>query len=280
VIENTETVIVTLSGGASTSFSLTASSTTGTATTNITDDDNVPANLVLSVANNTDAAEPSTNGSFTISLPAGYTASEDITVNYTVAGTAGAGADYTALGASVDIPAGQNSVTVTVPVQDDQLIENTETVILTLTGGTSANFTLTSSTTNGNATVNITDDDNVPANLVLSVSQTGDAAEPGTNGTFRISLPTGITASEDITVNYTTSGTAVSGTDYTALTGTVLIPAGMNGVTVPVPVLDDQLIEPAETVILTLNGGTSTSFIFTGTGRTVHTMIIRHPTAC
>ncbi len=46
------------------------------------------------------------------------------------------------------------------------------------------------------------------------------------------------------------TGTATAGTDYTALTGTVVIPAGRSSVTVPVAVQNDDLIEPAETVIL------------------------------
>ncbi|HWV66642.1 Calx-beta domain-containing protein [Chitinophaga sp.] len=263
VIETPEAVILTLTGGTSTSFSFTASATSGNATVNIADDDNVAANLVINVTNPVDGAEPATNGTFTVGLPAGYTASEDITVSYTTGGTAIGGTDYTALGGTVVIPAGQNSVPVTVNVIDDQIIENTETVILTATGASSTSFTLAASSTSGNATVNIADDDNTATNRMLSVSNAGNAAEPGTNGSFTISLPAGVTPAEDITVNYTIAGTALSGTDYNALSGTVVIPAGQNSVAVPVSVIDDQVIETTEAVILTLTGGTSTSFTFT-----------------
>ncbi|HVI49040.1 MAG TPA: Calx-beta domain-containing protein [Chitinophaga sp.] len=263
IIENTETVILTATGATSTSFTLVASGTSGNATVNIADDDNTPANLVLSVNNAGDAAEPNTDGSFIISLPGGVTSAEDITVNYTVSGTATSGTDYNALSGTVVIPAGQNSVSVPVSVINDQVIENAETVILTLTGGASANFTLTASTTNGNATVKINDDDDVAVNRVLKVSRTADAAEPGTNGSFQVSLPAGVTATEDITANYTISGTAVNGTDYTSLAGSVVIPAGQNGVTIPVTVKDDQIIENTEIVIMTLTNGTSASFAFT-----------------
>ncbi|MFC7527042.1 Calx-beta domain-containing protein, partial [Parapedobacter sp. GCM10030251] len=167
------------------------------------------ANLVLSITGTTDGAEPGTDGAFTIGLPSGITATEDITVTYTVSGTAAAGSDYTALTGTVTIPAGQNSVSVPVAVSDDQVIEGTETVILTLTGGSSTSFTFTASGTDGSATVNITDDEStVPANLVLSITGTTDGAEPGTDGAFTIGLPSGITATEDITVTYTVSGTA------------------------------------------------------------------------
>jgi gliding motility-associated-like protein len=263
VIENTETVIATVSGGASANFTFTASGTNNVATVDITDNENIPANLVLNVTNAADGAEPSTNGSFNINLPAGILPSEDITVSYTISGTATSGDDYTALTGSAIILAGQNSVTVQVPVKDDQIIENTETVIMTLAGGTSTSFTFTGT---NNATVNIADDENTPANLALTATKTADGTEPSTNGEFTISLPAGIVSSEDITVNYTVAGTAAPGTDYTALSGSVIIPAGQNSVTIPVIVSGDMLIEPVETVILTLAGGTSTSFTFTGSG--------------
>lgn len=262
VIEQTETVIATLTDGTSANFTFTASGTNGNATVNITDDENTPANLVLNVTNAADGAEPATNGSFNVSLPAGIVSSEDITVSYTISGTATSSSDYTALSGTVTIPAGQNSAAVQVTVTDDQIIENTETVIMTLAGGTSGSFTFAGT---GNATVNITDNDNTPANLALTATKTADGAEPSTNGEFTISLPAGITSAEDITVNYTVAGTA-TGADYTALSGSVIIPAGQNSVTIPVIVTGDALIEPTETVILTLNGGTSTSFTFTGTG--------------
>ncbi len=264
VIENTETVIATLAGGTSTSFTFTG---TANATANITDDDNIPANLVLSITKGADAAEPGTNGSFNISLLAGISSSEAITVNYTIAGTATAGTDYTTLTGTATIPAGQNSVSVPVTVINDQLVENTETVILTLTGGASTSFTFTVSTTNNVATVNITDDENSTTNRVLSIVKTTDAAEPSANGLFTISLPCcGVTPSEDINVNYTVSGTATAGVDYTALSGSVVIPAGQNSVTLPLTVSNDQIIEGVETVIVALGGGSSANFTYTVSG--------------
>ncbi len=261
LIENTETITIAVTGGSSTSFTFTAGSN---ATLDIADDDNVPENLVLSIKKATDAAEPGTNGSFSIGLPAGVTVAEDITVNYMISGTATAGVDYTTLTGTVTIPAGQNSVSLPVTVTNDNILESTETVIATLTGGASANFTFTGT---GNAIVNITDDEStVPANLQLTVSKGGDAFESGANGSFTISLPGGITSSEAITVNYTISGTANAGTDYATLSGTAVIPAGQTSVSVPVTAINDQVIESPETVILTLNGGTSGSLIFTGTG--------------
>ncbi len=161
------------------------------------------------------------------------------------------------------LPAGQNSVAVPVTVIDDALLETTETVVVTATDATGPGFPFTISTTNGNATVNITDDENTPDKRVLSIVKTTDAAEPSTNGAFSISLPAGVLASETIAVSYTISGTATGGTDYANLSGTVNIPAGGNSVSLPVNVINDQLIENTETVIATLSGGASTNFTYT-----------------
>ncbi|MFC7526893.1 Calx-beta domain-containing protein, partial [Parapedobacter sp. GCM10030251] len=267
IIEGTETVVLTLTGGTSSSFAFTASGTDGEAAVHIADDENTDANRILSIAGTTDGAEPGTDGAFTISLPSGITATADITVNYTVTGTATGGTDYTALTGTVTIPAEENGIAVPVTVSDDRIIEGAETVVLTLTGGSSTSLAFTASSTDGEATVNIADDEStVPANLELAVSKGADGSEPGTDGSFMISLPSGITVSEDITVSYTATGTAEAGTDFTALTGTIVIPAGENSITVPVAVSDDRIIEGSETVILTLTGGTSASFTFTGTG--------------
>ncbi|RQP03852.1 MAG: DUF11 domain-containing protein, partial [Paracoccus sp. BP8] len=218
----------------------------------IADDEGaVPANLELSIGKAADGAEPGTDGGFTISLPAGIAVSEDVTVVYAISGTAAAGDDYIAITGAITIPAGQNRVAVPVTVTDDQVIEATETVMITLAGGSSANFTFTGT---GSATVNITDDEStVPANLELTINKTADAAEPGTDGGFTISLPTGITASEGVTVTYTIGGTATVGDDYAALSGTAVIKTGDNSVMVRVTILDDDLSEPVETVIVTLS---------------------------
>ena len=51
-------------------------------------------------------------------------------------------------------------------------------------------------------------------------------------------------------MNYTLSGTATSGDDYTALSGTLTFAAGEERKTVWVSVTDDNLSEASETVFL------------------------------
>jgi uncharacterized repeat protein (TIGR01451 family) len=220
----------------------------------------------ISVKKRTDAAELGTGGTFRFSLPTGITYTEDITVNYTVTGTATAGTDYTSLPDSVVIPAGTNYVDVNYNTNDDKIIEGNETVIVTLTSATAGSsdsyLTFPLSATDYSATGTISDDDNTATYMVLNLAATTGAGEPATNGAFTLSLPTGYTAKEDLTLTYTVSGSATPGDDYTALSGTVIIPAGTNSMTLPVNVIDNYKADGTRTVILTLVSGTDGTHTF------------------
>src|SRR5205823_5356773 len=55
-----------------------------------------------------------------------------------------------------------------------------------------------------------------------------------------------------LTVSYATAGTATSGTDYIALSGSVTIPAGSSSAAIAVTPVDDALVEPNESIIVTV----------------------------
>lgn len=94
-----------------------------------------------------------------------------------------------------------------------------------------------------------------PTEVVLAVTD-AQAAEDGSDQTLAFSvIRAGDTATE-LTVNYTVSGTATSGADYTALPASVTIPAGSATAQVVVTALTDALLEQLETVTLTLSAGT------------------------
>ncbi|HXV70607.1 MAG TPA: Calx-beta domain-containing protein, partial [Acidimicrobiia bacterium] len=93
-----------------------------------------------------------------------------------------------------------------------------------------------------------------PGNVPPSVSVVATdavAAEPADNGLFTFTR-TGPT-SDPLTVGYTVSGTATSGADYTALSGSVTFPIGQSSVTQPVTVINDGAPESDETVIVTIS---------------------------
>ncbi len=65
-------------------------------------------------------------------------------------------------------------------------------------------------------------------------------------GLIRFRLPNGVKTSEDITISYTLSGTALNGTDYNTLSSSVVMPAGMDYVDFFVNTIDDKIIEGTE----------------------------------
>jgi len=75
-------------------------------------------------------------------------------------------------------------------------------------------------------------------------------------------------SAQTVTVDYATSnGTATAGADYTAATGTLTFTPGQTSRTVTVTVLNETVVEPDETVILTLsNPSNATIGDATGTG--------------
>ncbi len=96
--------------------------------------------------------------------------------------------------------------------------------------------------------------DVTPALEVSITANLASAGEPSTNGQFTVSLNR--TSAQDTVVSYVVTGDATAGSDYTPLTGEVTILANQISAVIDVTVLTDALIEPSETVIVTLTGVT------------------------
>ncbi len=185
-----------------------------------------------------------TTGQFTVSMwPAPAT---DTTVNLTWSGTATSGVDYTALPSSVLIPAGQTSTTVTVTGLNDAVTEGPESIIGTIAAGSGYTVDTPSSAT---ATLSEYGDNVSIAATTPTASKTGS----GSSGVF--TLTRDLTAGA-LTVNLTVSGTAVSGTDYTALPATATFADGQMTATVTVaPIPDSLYMRTPKTVIATIAAG-------------------------
>jgi len=211
---------------------------------------NVPTTPTVTItASDASAGEPSNTGSFSVARTGSTAAS--LTVNYGIGGTATNGTDYNSVATSVTIPAGAASAAVTVTPRDDTAQESNETVILTLSSN--ASYTVGSPSS---ATVTIADND-APATLPVVTVTASDpsAGEPSNAGAFTVSRMGATTAS--LAVSYTVGGTATPGTDYTALSGSVTIPAGAASAAVTVIPRDDTAPESGETVVVTLSAGGS-----------------------
>ena len=178
----------------------------------------------------------------------------DTVINITTTtGTAGA-ADFTSVTTTVTIPAGQTSVTVSVPTVDDNIGESTETFLVT---GTSTGTSNTIATGVGTIT----------PNDPVTVTVSNVTVVEGASAVFTVTLSNPSSVATTIVVS-TNNGTAVAPGDYTSVsTITVTIPAGATSVNVIVPTIDDTIVESTETftIVATI---TSTNTLTTTVGAT------------
>ncbi|WP_236615673.1 beta strand repeat-containing protein [Rhodopirellula europaea] len=222
-------------------------------TVTIEDDDTATVSIVAT----TDAVEPGTNGVFTVSLT--NPSSTDTVISYTVTGDANTGTigntDYTPLSGTVTILAGDTTATIDVAVLDDMILEDNETVTVTLDAITAGDTDISVGAANSD-TVTISDDDTAEVTIAAT---TASASEPSTDGQFTVTIDKA--SDTDTVISYTVTGDANTGTigntDYTPLSGTVTILAGDTTATIDVEVLDDSVVEGSESVIVTLDAITA-----------------------
>ncbi|MDB5336673.1 MAG: hypothetical protein JWN70_2292 [Planctomycetaceae bacterium] len=261
LVEANETLTVTLGTVTPVAPVAAASIVTGVVGTGtITDNDSA----TVSVAKITDGAETNTptNGKFTVTQSA--VSSTDTIVSYSITGTATAGSDYTTLSGTVTIPAGQTSVDINVAVLTDNIVEATETVIVTLTGISAGDPQITVNATP--ATVNITDNDT--ATFTIDNVTVNEA-----DGTLVFTLATDKALDTDVIINVTFGGGTATGggTDYVSTTQSITFLAGQSSKHVSVAITDDNIVEATETFGATLStsavlGGRSVNLSDTGTG--------------
>src|SRR6185503_14192376 len=171
-----------------------------------------------------------------------------LAVRYSLGGTAANGTDYAGLSGILTIPAGSSSANLMISPIDDASVEGNETVVVTLSP--EAGYVMGSPSS---ATITIVDNDQTPPSqpTVTVLANDSNATEKGRNrGKFTFSR-TGSIASA-LTVSYSVAGSATSGTDYTALSGSVTILAGRSSAIVNVTPIDDDVAEGTETVEVTL----------------------------
>jgi uncharacterized repeat protein (TIGR01451 family) len=139
--------------------------------------------------------------------------------------------------------------TVVVTPIDDAIVEGAHTcspTSIAAAGGGYAGQTATP------PTINITDNDTA----TVSILNTTNGAEAGpVTGVMTITQTKASTVNTVIT--YTVSGTATAGSDFTALSGTVTVLAGALTTAITIPTLNDFIVDPNETVIVTLTAVTS-----------------------
>jgi hypothetical protein len=170
-------------------------STVRTTTTYILNDDD---NYSLSIQTSQNGSEPSTNVIYTVSITPSNQSGVPITGDVSYSGTAsGSGVDYSAGGSTFSIANGSSSTTLTLVVQDDLLVEGSETVTATISNASTGIITTAS------ANANIADND-VAGFTISKTSIT--MSEAGGTDTFTVVL----TAQPDTDVVINISGSLLA----------------------------------------------------------------------
>ena len=239
IFEDDENFAVTLNSATD----ATISTTNGTATGIITNDDPIPTvSISPALVSQDEGNDGTTAYTFTVSLS--NPSDRPITVVYgTTDGTALAGEDYVANGGTlVFTPDGSLSQTITVLVKGDNTFEPNEEFSITLNNATNA----TIDPSNSIATGVLINDDPRPTISIEDISTTeGDSGI--TNATFTVTLSN--PSAETITVQYvTTNGTAtVANGDYTSTGGILTFNPGETSTTFDVAITGDTTREADET---------------------------------
>ncbi len=228
---------------------------TGTGTVNIADNDASQVYVELNTGTGLEPASSSANGPvFQIARPASGAA---ITVNYSITGTATSGSDFTALPGTISFAAADTSRTIIVSMLADTLMEDAESVTLTLLPGTG--YTLMQSQFSSmTAWIFDGDQEVVDVNVADGTSAlTTHLGETSGSGEDFLISRRAVTA-VPLVVNYSISGTATSGADFTPLSGSATIPANATSVLVTVFPVNDSIPEGVETIIMTLTPASGT----------------------
>jgi uncharacterized delta-60 repeat protein len=201
-------------------------------------------------------------GSATITVSRGGGSAGEVRVDYATSnGTATAGIDYTATSGTLIFANGVNTLTFSIPLTADQLIEPNETVNITLSNVQGTGSLGTQNT----AVLNILNDDTP----ILQFQSAGYSLPEGSGSLPILVVRTGGGASLPVTVNYATSdvssylqncnvfnGAATSRCDYVGVLGTLHFAANETSKTISIPIVDDTYVEGAETFFISLTNPT------------------------
>ena len=165
-----------------------------------------------------------------------------LTVNFATANnTAVAGQDYTAVSGTLTFADGETSKTISLPIINDNVVEDSETMFVTL----SSPATPAVVGALGVVVVRIWDSNTFPILSVIGTSvNEGNSGNTNTVVTVNLSIAIGQT----VTVLYQTfSMTATVGLDFQPVSGMLTFAPGVTSQTVSVPIIGDTIDEPDET---------------------------------
>ena len=233
------------------------------------------ANVTISISGPATALNEGTDTTLTVTLSGAVT--EETIVSWTSAHVTTESADYgTPVSGSLTFANGDdasNPQTFTIPLADDLLSETEESFTVSL--GAVTQGTAVIDTSQQSATITIAASDQITVNLQRKT----ETVLEGNYAQFDVSLtPLGVIPTLELTVQYSTSGTATAGADYTTTTGTLRFSqSDAATLTISVPTLTDTAEDEGETIIVTISNLTGGGGPTATLGATSATIALEDP---
>ena len=226
-------------------------------------DDEYPT--VLLTSTNLYTNENVAEGEIEVSVSLSGASNRKIAVNYSTADdTAIMGEDYTHQQGVLNFTPGTTEKKITVPILDDTAHEGAETFNIEYSISIGGAIFADGETT-GTNTISIVD--NESPTLSISNTKSYVSEDVGSSG-YSLDLELTGPTTQVVTLNFAVNGgTAVVGTDYNVSSQTINF--ALNSITksIPIAILDDEVIEGNKTIRLTLSN--LTGAIFPGGGDTI-----------
>ena len=195
----------------------------------------------VSLNDSTSVNEGAGTARFTVSLSAPTT--HRLTIQHTFSGSAQLGSDFNDGASSLVIEPGATSGTIDIPIVDDTLDEDDETLNLNITSNVGV-------VTRAQSTVTIVDNDDPPSASIADESV-------GEGSFFAGSLIAQVTLSaasgKTVSLSYSTVANTASATDFTVSSGTVTFTPGQTVANIVIPITPDRLSEDDETFSIVLS---------------------------
>ncbi len=192
-----------------------------------------------------------------------------LTLDYTLGGKATEGTDYSITNSgTVSVSAGATSANIPVKIIDDEVVESTETVVLTLTGG-GTGYNVGSPSTH---TLTIQDNDppaSVTVTLLASPTSIGEGESVKVTATLSPPLSDEVT----IDLQYEPGDPPTEPGDYDPL-GQITIPGGSPNGSGTIYIQDDDISEGEERFTVAINGSRLRSGIELGSPSSVEITIL------
>jgi len=243
VYEANETLSVRLSGA---SGGATISTASGTGTIN--DNDTMPS---FSVAN----VSVTEGGVATVTVTKSGATGANASVAFATAHGTANQTNYTGASGTLTFLPGETAKTIQIATTQDVSFGLTKTFTLGLSSPTAATIGA------GTSVVSIIEDDPPPGFALVAPTSENE----GTSIRFGVVLTGNLHYGTPLTVNYTTSsGTATSGVDFTATSGTLTFTSPTTVLAVDVPTTQESTVEPDETFTFTLSSPSHGAAIVNG----------------